>query len=69
MSILVSSNNNEVYYFAKKVWELGASPHISQSIFLITLINICTWKMWRTRQVGDSEILQSINRLEVELLP
>lgn len=28
MSLLVSSNNNEVYYFAKKVWELGGlSPY------------------------------------------
>lgn len=43
MSILLSRNNNEVYYFAKKVWELrGPLAPIFQSIFLIMPINICT---------------------------
>lgn len=45
MSILLSWNNNEVYYFAKKVSELGGPlTPIFQSIFLITPINIRTWK-------------------------
>ena len=63
MSILLSRNNNEVYYFAKKVWELrGPLAPIFQSIFLIMPINICTWKTGNVAagQVGDSAKLQSM---------
>lgn len=64
MSILLSGNNNEVYYFAKKVWEPGWGGPLAcvfQSVFLITPINICTWKSRECSAAGP-EKLRSTNR-------